>query len=571
MPDAVFGDFLAAAREHLEAAVTVREDAVTWPSAIAQELSRLVAVMSRYCGDLAPCDQVEASGRDDLHPWERAAIDAGAALRITAGCLRRAAVEAVGDLVSGTAPQRARQLEAAAIELAAGRDLLHTHLAADPDGLTVERSEWACTVTSVPVTRALANEVGQWSLRLAPFTAWLASSAVAYARPGGPGQTVPVSARAEFATASQWLQAAGAAVHLALYVDPVRPADAELLCAIPAAIVPQRRRPSSAGESVAELCDGITISASRLRGAMRDSKDRARWSPSVTSGGWQWMAQAAAVTSHLSELALGALATRAGHLPGPPASEAQLRDVADFMVGMRAAWHQVDRMWDVMITESRMLPTQVMTDASDLVLRMGRLVWDDPHWTPAHSRRAPLRNPAALAPETGVVTTVIAAVHQSVDALARLAKADMNAVGAAGQAGRLYVPTRSLPEEYDVPRPFATAPVSRCQVLHEAYRVALDASVQAARALDELSIAAAAPSKALALARAAASAQSSRRGSQPRPDDGIPGDPPLSGTPFTHSRAATGRPGPVEQAVRERHISDPVMLLRAAAIDNAAR
>ena len=105
---------------------------------------------------------------------------------------------------------------------------------------------------------------------------------------------------------------------------------------------------------------------------------------------------------------------------------------------------------------------------------------------------------------------------------ARLAKADMDAVEAAGQAGRLYVPTRSLPEDYDVPRPFATAPVSRCQVLHEAYRVALDASVQAARALDELSIAAGAPSKALALARAAASAQSSRRGNQPRPDDGIP-------------------------------------------------
>jgi len=239
---------------------------------------------------------------------------------------------------------------------------------------------------------------------------------------------------------------------------------------------------------------------------------------------------------------------------------------------MRAAWHQVDRMWDVMITESRMLPTQAMTDASDLVLRMGRLVWDDPHWTPAHSRRAPLRNLAALAPETDAVTTLIAAVHQSVDALARLAKADMDAVEAAGRAGRLYVPTRSLPEEYDVPRPFATAPVSRCQVLHVAYRVALDASVQAARALDELSIAAAAPSKALALARAAAaSAQSRRRGSQPRPDDGIPGDPPLSDTPFTHSRAATGRPGPVEEAIRARRVSDPVILLRAAAIDNAAR
>jgi hypothetical protein len=241
------------------------------------------------------------------------------------------------------------------------------------------------------------------------------------------------------------------------------------------------------------------------------------------------------------------------------------------MVAMCAAWNQVDRMWDVMITESRMLPTQAMTDASDLVLRMGRLVWDDPHWTPAHSRRAPLRNPVALAPGTSAVAAVVAAVHQSVDALARLAKADMNAVEAADQAGRLYVPTRSLPEDYDVPRPFATAPVSRCRVLHEAYRVALNASVQAARALDELSIATGAPSKALALARAAASAQSRRPGNQPRPDDGIPGDPPPSDTPFAHGRAVTGRPGPVEEAIRARRVSDPVILMRAAAIDNAAR
>ncbi len=203
MPGAVFGDFLAAAREHLEATVAARENEVTWPSAIAQELSRLVAVMSRYCDDLAPCDQVEASGRDDLHPWERAAIDAGAALRIAAGCLRRAAVEPVGGRVSETVPRRARHLEAAATELAAGRDLLHTHFAIDPDGLTLGRSEWASAVTSMPVTRALANEVGQWSLRLAPLTAWLADSAAAYAHPDGPGQTLPVSVRTDFATASR--------------------------------------------------------------------------------------------------------------------------------------------------------------------------------------------------------------------------------------------------------------------------------------------------------------------------------------------------------------------------------
>ena len=315
MPGAIFGDFLAAAQEHLEAAVAVRADEVTWPSPIAQGISRLVAVMSRYCDDLAPCDEVEASGRDDLHPWERAAIDADAALRIAAGCLRRATVEDADDLTGGMVLPRARQLEAAATELAAGRDLLHTHLATDPDGQMLERSEWASVVTSAPVTRALAEEIGQWALRLAPFTAWLAGSTAGHARPSPPDQAVSASVRTELATASQWLQAAGAATRPALHADPVRPGDAELLRAIPAAMVPPRRRPAPAGESVGELCDGITSSASRLRAAIRDSADGARWSPGVTSGGWQWMAQAAAVTSHLSEMALRALATRAGGFP----------------------------------------------------------------------------------------------------------------------------------------------------------------------------------------------------------------------------------------------------------------
>jgi len=572
MPAAVFGDFLAAASEHLEAAVTLGEEDLTRPPAVAEELSRLVAVMSRYCDDLAPCDQVEASGRDDLHPWERAAIDAAGALRIASGCVRRASGQATADQVSGTAvPQRAQHLAAAAAVLAAGRDLLHTHLAADPDGLTRARSEWASAVTSVPVTRALVHEITRLSMRLAPFTAWLAACAAAHDRPDMPSPAVPASVRDEFAAASQWLQAAGAAVRPALDADPVRPADAELLRAIPAVMVPQRRRPGPSAESVARLCDGITISASRLRGAMRDSQDRARWSPNVTSGGWQWMAQAAAVTAHLGELALRALATRDGQLANPPVRHAQLDDAADLMAAMRAAWQQVDHVWDTMITESRLLPTPAMTEASDLVLRMGRLVWDDPHWTPAHPRPAPMRTPTALAPGTDAVTTVVAAVHQAVDALARTAEADTSAVQAAGQAGRLYVPTRSLPADSDVPRPYATAPVSRCRALEEAYRVALNASIQAMRALDELAVAASAPSNTLALARAAAPTQSRRPGSQPPPDDSNPGGQQPTANPFTHTRAPTDRPGPVEQTIRQRHISDPVMLLRAAAIDSAAQ
>jgi hypothetical protein len=323
-------------------------------------------------------------------------------------CLRRATAEAAsGETGTGT-PDRERHLAAAALELAASRDLLHTHLATDLNGQVRDRSDWAPVVTSVPVTRALVNEITRWSLLLVPFTAQLAHAAARPAPSHEPGQALLGRAHAELASASQWLQAASAAARPAFDADPVRAADAELLSSIPPATAPPRQRPSLAGESVAELCHGIAISAPRLRWAIRDSEDRARWSPSVTSGAWQWMAQAAAITSYLSELALRAAGTRASHLAISSVTEAQLNGAADLMADMRAAWSQVDQVWNTLITETRLLATPAMTDASDLLLRTGRLVWDDPQWTPARSRRARPRTPAELAPGPATLSSVVA-------------------------------------------------------------------------------------------------------------------------------------------------------------------
>ena len=169
-------------------------------------------------------------------------------------------------------------------------------------------------------------------------------------------------------------------------------------------------------------------------------------------------------------------------------------------------------------------------------------------------------------------TAVVSAAHQAADALARVAITDTATVQAAAQTGRLYVPTRSLPKGYDVPRAFAPALTDTVLGLRDVYDGAAQASTRAARKLDELAIAMAAPSKPLALARAAAPVQSRRRGGRDTwPDDDSRHDLPRAGVSFRHSRASTGLPGPVERAVRQRRASDPVILLRAVAIDNAAR
>ena len=568
MASAVFGDFLSAASEHLAAAVTVGDGENTSSAGVTRDLHHLVAVMSRYCDDLIPCDMVEAAGRNDLHVWERAAVDVGSALSFARDCLRRTIAEARVETDVTTAWQ-ASHLAAAATELAAGRDLLNTHLAVDPGGLMRERSEWAPVVTSLPVTRALLNELARQSRQLAPLTAWLAGL-LPRAGPRSSGQPASAPARDELANASQWLQVAGAAARAAFGVDPVRTGDTELLSAIPPAIPPQRQRPDSAAESIAEMCYGIAISASRLRATAHRDKERAGWSPIATSGSWQWTAQAVAITSHLGELALRSLAVRATQLADRPVTGAQLQKAADSMISTCAAWRQVDQMWDLLFTESQLQPTPAMTDASDLVLRMGRLVWNDPQWTPAHSQRGPRRTPDALAPGAATLVEVVSAAHQAVDAFARIATNDTDAVAAAIRAGRLYTPTRSLPDDYDVPRPFAPAPMARCAALQDAYRAAVDASIDTAGVFDELAFAIGAQSRALGLARAAASMQSRRRGRQ-SPVDNDPGDLLSAGISSMHSRASTGRAGSVEQAIRDRRVSDPVLLLRAAAIDDAAR
>jgi hypothetical protein len=175
-----------------------------------------------------------------------------------------------------------------------------------------------------------------------------------------------------------------------------------------------------------------------------------------------------------------------------------------------------------------------------------------------------------LAPGTATLVEVVSAAHQASDAFARIATNDTDAVAAAIRAGRLYTPTRSLPDDYDVPRPFAPAPMTRCAALQDAYRAAVDASIDTARVFDELAFATGAQSRALGLARAAVSMQSRRRGRQIPVDKG-PDNSPSAAMSLMHSRASTGRAGSVEQAIRDREVSDPVVLLRAAAIDDAAR
>lgn len=305
---------------------------------------------------------------------------------------------------------------------------------------------------------------------------------------------------------------------------------------------------------------GVSASAQRLRARAFGAMAQARWmAPSADT--WQWPANAAAVTGHASALILRSLASHPSS-PENPLDSTLLATAAEAMARSWKAWRRVAAAWTGISTETSGRTAPIVTDIGDLVLRIGRLAWDDPNWTPARPHRAGQRTWADRT--AGIRADVVAAVHQASDAFAQLAAADLDVVTAADRAGRLYVRTRELSADYDVPRPYATAPVARTAPLLEAYRAAGHASRQAAGALGALALAIDASSAPLALARVAADpnhSQATRTSQHPSTRVAI----------LQQPRVPAVTPGPTERAIRDMRVTDPAVLVRATVIDNASR
>jgi hypothetical protein len=105
--------------------------------------------------------------------WGSAGIQAQDALANAAGHLRRhSGRRRVGGRrrAAGVAARSelARRLDATAVTLTAGRDLLNTHLTRDPDGARQVRSEWALVSCSPPARQALLAELPSLARQITP-------------------------------------------------------------------------------------------------------------------------------------------------------------------------------------------------------------------------------------------------------------------------------------------------------------------------------------------------------------------------------------------------------------------
>jgi len=333
-----------------------------------------------------------------------------------------------------------RHLSGAADHLAAGRDLLQTHLI--PATAGAGPSPWAPVITSSPVTTALIAELARHAHRLAP---WMSQLALART----PDSAVPAPACLAPHTASGWLWAAGSTMATAALPHPAATTSRRLLGAVPANTPPPRHRPGGT-DTIAGLCAGAASTAERLRHAMPVAASQSRWSPTATSLSWRRDALAAAILGHTSELLLRSLASRAGHRETGSAIAAGLDRAAEAARQAWPAWRGVAHAWDIVTTGASSAISPVTAELADLVLWTGRLAYDNPRWTPASGDASRLRGPADLVGSPRDVTAVLAALHHAADATTRIAWHDRDAVRQAAAGQRLYVPTRLLPDSCDI-------------------------------------------------------------------------------------------------------------------------
>jgi hypothetical protein len=561
MTAATFGDVLGAARRHLDAATGVTgsiadPESITTAAAIT---GRLAMTLSRFLADVAPYDMAEVITSSTLGAQMRAAVQAREALQLAADGLRTGTRDQDRPGPEPADPLTAH-LATAAAALAAGRDLLRTHATTGTDGHWKPRSRWAAVIGSELVGQALAAEVALCSKPLTLLTAWLSVAAQADA-------ATPAPIRQGLAAASPLLLTATTTLTAAQHEHPATALDAELLRSIPVNHLPPPRPPRD-NETVTDLAAGIAISAARIHALHPATAGQAAWAPELTAESWRWTATGAAIICDISHLMLTSLTHRASQFDDTPAVTAQLHAAADSTATACTRWREVRAAWQDITTETGGLTAAVIPDTRDLIVRLGRLAFNQPRWTPVRARRAPPRDPTELAPDPAQAAAVTGAIHHAADTLASMADTDLRAVRQARSADRLYMATRKLPDYYDVPYRHWKAHASAIAALLDAYQAASAASSRAVTDLDALAVTLNAPSRILAAARAATTSTSRAR------------TPPTVHTrriePATEpvcqpDLAAPAPPGPVERAIRELGTADFIMLLRAHALDQAAR
>jgi hypothetical protein len=563
MTAVTYGAFLDQAARHLASAERSRDRNTAYAQTLT-ELHRMTVAVARNLATVMSGDVISAQ----VQPrWQRKAVDLREAMYLASDDIAAAIHETMLDSTP-RASHTVVRLSDASDALSAAHDLLRTHVGDTPEQYPVELSSWAKLLTTESVVVAMTEEMYFWADRIATWLTWIRADDTR-------------TAQERLYRASEWLRTTGTVGDN----RSTQVSGGHLLRGFTSAVPSNRIAPDET-ETAVELHDGVARTAGRLRAATF-TLPQAALSPVHASGpAWLRTSSAAAIVSDIASRMLRQLANQ------PRARKTELRQAAVAFDTACAAWRQTASMWQLITTDTQHRITPIAAEINDLMLRMGRLAFADPGWTPQNSRNTPLKEAAELAPGRTGRAAIVGTIHQAADALAAMARADLAAITAIGLAGRLYMPNIVLWDERAGELNYASAPPDRIALLRDVYRVIITTSTHAAKAMDALALATGAPSQILALARQASPREPdtdaldlaglgprlqyfARPKRQPIPEPDYP--PPDSATPPADEpvQGASQRPapelrcGPLEFRMRTANVTDQATLLRAAAIDRA--
>ncbi|MFG2245825.1 hypothetical protein [Spirillospora sp. NPDC048823] len=351
------------------------------------ELARLAHVLGRYH------DQI-ANGFGAPHPQTTGVRDAAA----RASTLIKQAEHLLGPPADTETPRSrlAQNLRAASIALGCGLDLLSTHFPTGPDQTT---SANAVVIAAPDTARSLLRQ-------LSTHTATIANLSSRTTPPAD--QASPLLLKA----------AVVARIHSENQAQP--PITAIRLHHTPARI------PLVISEGETQALAGIDASIHRLTNPTSIA--------SVTT--WRYLARAAAITCDLNVKTIQQLIYRMKEID-EPGHRSALQKAATATKQTGKKWKEIVHRWDEQTKHHGHPANGPATDASDLIIRLGRLIHSDPAWTPSPRASYRTKSPEELAPDLTQAARIATVTMKTIEACNTLAANHRAAINDAAVLGIL--------------------------------------------------------------------------------------------------------------------------------------
>ncbi|MFA1551737.1 hypothetical protein [Actinomadura chokoriensis] len=351
------------------------------------ELARLTHVLARYH------DQI-ADGFGIPHPASASVRDGAH----RASTLIKQAEHLLGPPAETETPRSAlaQKLRAASIALGCGLDLLATHFPVTTDqAITAD----AGVIAAPDTARSLLRQLSTHTATLGH----LAGRADPPANQAGP-------------------LLLKAAVLARIYSEnQTRPP----INVISVHHIPDRI-PPQVGESGDQALAGITASIHRLSNPTLPT--------SVTT--WRYLARAAAIICDLNRKTVRQLIHRINELDKPDQLPA-IKQAATDLKKLSVTWRSIVRRWDEHIGHYGHPANGPASDASDLIIRLGRLLHTDPAWTPSSRASTRVKPPQELAPTLTQAAELATTTLKAVEACNHLATHHHAAINDAAAIGAL--------------------------------------------------------------------------------------------------------------------------------------